>query len=414
MIAFVLLGLLFGTCIWGQDAAQDTAQAGMKALEANRFVEAEGLFQKAVAAEPADFSAWFHLAMAQSLQSDGDKDRQATANYRKVLELKPGLYEAELNLGVLLLRQKLHKEALGPLAAAVAAKPDLFRPQFYYAEALMESGRPVEAEAAYRKAIVLDPKSAHAHLGLGQALLGQAKTAEGAEFFFQAAELDPAYQPTLLQLAMVYEADKNAAAAIAIYKRFPSDAGARERLAELLLQQGKSAEAIPELEAAVKASKTVANLTALANAYLQNKQPEKCEPLIGEALRMEPQNAELRLLYGRLLRDLKKYDLAAQQFYLCAKLNPQTPEPWSDLAMMLILIERYDVGLAALDRLKGLEAEKPGHKYLRAITLDKLKQNKAALAAYQDFLVSAGGKFPDEEFKARQRARILEREIEKR
>jgi tetratricopeptide (TPR) repeat protein len=410
VIAYLLLGLLWCGTAFGQG----DVDAGMKALEANRFAEAEEIFQKAVKAEPADFSAWFHLAMAQSLQSVADKDRAATANYRKVLELKPGLYEAELNLGVLLLRQKLHKEAVGPLEAAVAAKPELFRPQFYYAEALMESGRPVQAEAAYRKAIALDPKSAHAHLGLGQALLGQGKTEAGAEYFFQAAALDSAYQPTLLQLAMVYEADKNRAAAIAIYKRFPSDAGARERLAELLLAEGKAGEAIPELEAAVKASKTVANLTALANAYLQNKEPAKCEPLLNEALRMEPQNAELRLLYGRLLRDLKKYDLAAQQFYLCAKLNPQTPEPWSDLAMMSMLIERYDVGLAALDRLKALEAEKPGHKYLRAITLDKLKQNKPALAAYQDFLASAGGKFPEEEFKARQRARILQQEINKR
>jgi tetratricopeptide (TPR) repeat protein len=133
------------------------------------------------------------------------------------------------------------------------------------------------------------------------------------------------------------------------------------------------------------------------------------------ALRLEPQNGELRLLYGRLLRELRKFEPAAQQFLLAAKLSPESPEAWSDLATATVLMERYDVALAALDNVRKLKAEKPGHLYLRAITLDKVKQNrqqaKLALTAYQDFLAIAGGNFPDEEFKARQRVKILEREV---
>ena len=90
-------------------------------------------------------------------------------------------------------------------------------------------------------------------------------------------------------------------------------------------------------------------------------------------------------------------------------------DAWADLAMVTVMMERYDIALPALDKVKQLNAEKPGHKYLRAITLDKIKQNKQqaklAAAAYQDFLNSAGGMFPDEEFKARQRMKILDREI---
>ena len=59
-------------------------------------------------------------------------------------------------------------------------------------------------------------------------------------------------------------------------------------------------------------------------------------------------------------------------------------------------------------------AEKPFGVYLRAITLDKLHQAKPALASYQRFLSMSQGQSPDEEFKARQRARILEKEIHKR
>lgn len=393
-------------------ALQSPVEDGIKALDAGKPAEAEVLFQKAVAADPKDFSAYFNLAFAQSMLN---KDAEAIASYRKVLELKPGLYEAELNLGILLMRQKQPKEAVGPLEAAVKLKPAEYRPNFYLGEALLELNRGAEAEAAFRRALAANEKSAEALQGVGQALLNQGKTAEGAPFIERAAAIDPNYQQTLLHLASVYEADKNFEAAIAIYKRFPENAAARERMGELLIETGKAASAIPELEAAVKASPTVANLTALATAYLQNKQPEKCQPVMDAALRLEPNNGELRILYGRLLRDLRKFDLAANQFALAAKLDPKSADAWADLAMVTALMDRYDVVLMALDRVKQLGAEKPGHKYLRAITLDKVrqdrKQTRLAIEAYQDFLVVAGGKFPDEEFKARQRLKLLEREV---
>ena len=58
--------------------------------------------------------------------------------------------------------------------------------------------------------------------------------------------------------------------------------------------------------------------------------------------------------------------------------------------------------------------ESPNHWYLRAIMLDKTQQYQPALQYYEKFLAAAGGKFPDEEFKARQRVRIIKRELEKR
>ena len=70
-------------------------------------------------------------------------------------------------------------------------------------------------------------------------------------------------------------------------------------------------------------------------------------------------------------------------------------------------------GIAALDRVKALGGETPAHFFLRAIMLDKTKQYKPALENYQKFLASAGGKYPDEEFQARQRVRIIEKELSK-
>ncbi|MFN9919952.1 MAG: tetratricopeptide repeat protein [Acidobacteriota bacterium] len=393
-------------------ALQTPAEDGIKALDSGKPAEAEALFLKALAADPNDFSLHFNLAFAQSQLN---KDNEAIASYRKVLTLKPGLYEAQLNLGILLLRQKLYADAAPVLSAAAATKPNEYRPNYYLGDALLNLNRGAESEKAFRKALEINPKSAEAAQGVGMALLNQGKTAAGAPFIEQAVQLDPSFEQALLHLATVHEADKNFDAAIALYRRFPNDPAARERLGDLLLKSGKAASAIPELEAAAKSSPTVANYTALATAYLQAGQPGKCQAPIDAALRLEPNNGELRLLYGRLLREMRQFDLAANQFALAVKLSPNSPEAWSDLATATVLMERYDVALTALERLRQLNAEKPGHLYLRAITLDKVKQNRqgarAALTAYQDFLNVAGGKFPDEEFKARQRLKILEREV---
>jgi hypothetical protein len=55
-----------------------------------------------------------------------------------------------------------------------------------------------------------------------------------------------------------------------------------------------------------------------------------------------------------------------------------------------------------------------GNAFLRAIILDKLRQLKPALEAYQQFLTMSEGKNPDQEWQARQRVRILQRELDKR
>src|SRR5579885_1476502 len=80
----------------------DYNQQGRKALEANNYDAAVQYFTQAVQADPSDFTAHFHLALSYSLLK---KDPEGIAEYQKVLALKPGLYEAELNLGILLLRQ---------------------------------------------------------------------------------------------------------------------------------------------------------------------------------------------------------------------------------------------------------------------------------------------------------------------
>ena len=389
----------------------DYQAEGLKALDRKQYDQAAQLFGQAIAADPKDYSAHFNLALCYSL---ADKPALAIPEYRKTLELKPGLYEAELNLGMLLLGQKQGAEAAPHLNAAVTAKPKIYRPQFYLAEALASAGDAAQAESHYRAALEIDPKAAAAELGLARALARQNRLPDAAEHYRAAAQLNPSFNDALLELAGLYEKQGQPAEAIAIYEKFPTDAAAQERRGELLLEGKRYSEAIPLLEKAVEQSPTPANRLALATAYQINHEPLKAIPLLFEAAKADLGNYGLRMAYGRALRDARRFADAAPQFFAATQIKADSKEAWNELAGALTLADEYPRALAALDRVRALGQETEGNFYLRAIILDKMHQVKPALESYEKFLASSEGHNPDEEFKARQRIRILQKEQSKR
>jgi len=68
--------------------------------------------------------------------------------------------------------------------------------------------------------------------------------------------------------------------------------------------------------------------------------------------------------------------------------------------------------LEAYDKARGLGENTAGLAFMRAITLDKMRQLKPALEAYEQFLALSQGKNPDQEFQARQRVRIIRHQLE--
>jgi tetratricopeptide (TPR) repeat protein len=389
----------------------DFGAEGRKALEAQKYEEAADLFRKAIQADPKDFAAHFHLALASTFL---EKDAEAIAGYKRTLELKPGLYQAQLNLGMVLLRQKQAQEAVPYLEAASAQKTAEFRPRFYLAEALLASGDAGRAAEQYRAALEADPKSAAAALGLGRALARLNRLPEAAEQFRKAAAIDSAFRDSLLELAALYEKAGQRDEAAAIYRQFPENAAAQERLGELLLESKQYGDAIPKLEEAVKKDPTPANRLALATAYHLNQQADKAVPLLDALVAGEPSNYDLHMLYGRVLRDRKQFRPAAIQFHQSVKLKPDAQEAWKELAGMLFVMEQYPQAIAALDQARKLGDTSTGNLYFNAVALDRMRQYKPALEAYQHFLAQSQDQNPEEEFIARQRIRVIQKELSKR
>src|SRR6185312_10979698 len=408
----VAMGVLILVPLYAQSLAQppDYLAQGMKALDANQPAVAEPLFRKALDANPSDLQANFNLALVLGMEN---KDAEAVAAWRKTLELKPGLYEADLNLGILLIRDHQPGDALPLLKEATDAKPSEFRPHFYYGEALFDAGQFAEAETQFHAAIAANPKSAGANLGLARSLLKQEKFPDAEAGFRAAAALDSSFHNALLELAAEYDRTGHSAEAIAILREFPTNPTASKRMAELLVASGNAKAAIPALEATVAQTPTTKNQMALIDAYRDAGMRDKMLAQLKIATESDPQNFDLHMSYGRNLRDQRQFRAAAAQFQAAAHLKPDSVETLNELAGVLILAEEYDAGLAALDRVRTLGREIPGDFYLRAITLDKLHRDKPALEAYRQFLTAAAGKYPDDEFRARQRVIILERKLGK-
>jgi Tfp pilus assembly protein PilF len=391
--------------------ATDPVSDGLKALEEGKNEAAVQAFGRALAADPQDYFAHFNLALAYGALG---RDAEAAAEYRKTLELKAGLFEAELNLGMLLMRDKEPADALPLLEAAAAQKPAEFQPRFFLAEAQLETGDAEKAAENFRLAVTANPKTAEAYLGLAHALARQDKLAEAAPYYRRAAELDPSFREALLDLARRYENDGQTAEAIAIYREFPGNAGAQERLGALLLESRQYADAVARLEEAYAKAPTAANRVALAQACVLNRQLDKAAPLFDKAVAESPTDFELRMRYGRTLRDLRRFPAAAAQFEEAAQLQPADAMAHSELAAVLYMTGDFQQSLANLDRARELGMDTAGNWFLRAIILDKLRQLKPALEAYRRFLGMSDGKNPDQEFQAKQRARTLQRELDKR
>jgi len=389
----------------------DYQAEGAKALDAKQYSTAADLFAKAVAADPQDYAAQFQLALADSLLG---KDAEAISHYKTVLELKPDLYQAQLNLGILFVRGKEPAAAVPLLQSAAEQKPQEFRPRFYLAAALISTGQIDQAQAAYATAVELNPSSAAAESGLGHALAQQGHRAEAEPHFRKAAALDPAYKDALLELASLYETNRQPAEAIAIYREFPENVAAQERMGALLTETGHPSDAIPALEGVVAKSPTDASRLALAQAYVKSSLADKAVPLVAQVVAAQPRDRDLRMFYGRLLRDEHKPLDAAQQFAAATQIQPDSVEAWNELAAVLSVAEQWPQAIVALDRVRALHAETAGDLFFRAIAYDHMKARANAIESYRKFLELSQGRNPDQEFQATQRIRIIQHELDKR
>lgn len=383
-------------------------------IESNQFEAAITPLQKVIAEKPDIAWAHFQLGYAYTALKRSD---EARAEYERATTLDPKMSEAYLNLGILL-TEKDPKAAVAPLGRAVDLLPSQSRPRFLLGVALERSGDIAGAADSYEAALRLDPRDPETDAHLGNLYLALMRYPEAEAKFRAALELEPKSPVALLGLAKSLDAQKKPEAAEAFRDYLAAnntDAGGRARMVQLLLEQKKYDEALAELDR-VDAGKppTLDSLKSRADIQIAQKKWDDSIVTMQKAIALAPNDAQLRGGLGRVYLQKRDFPNAEKEIKVALQLDHNNLTYWKDLSSTYYLGGNYPAAIATLDVIAKTEPPGPGEWFIRALCYDKLNQPKPALEAYQKFLELDQGKNPDQVWQAQQRSKVLQRMLDQK
>ena len=121
-----------------------------------------------------------------------------------------------------------------------------------------------------------------------------------------------------------------------------------------------------------------------------------------------PEDPELLVDHGQNLLHLFKYAEAFVAFDKATRLDPANADGWSGLALAASRTNQPEITLHALTMRSRYLPETPSTYFLWATAYDTLHDKAPAAAYYHHFLDASAGKFPNQEWQARQRLLLLE------
>lgn len=372
------------------------------------YSAAEPLLKSATEANDKDFRAFYDLGYVyRALNRPAD----AIAALRKSVALKPDVFESTLNLG-LLLEEQGSADAQTYLAKATTLKPES-NANHNLARAWLGLGRelsaqkPTEALKAFTEAARLDPQSAEPRFRSAVLYEQQKDYASAEREFKQAATLDPHSSEALAGLVNVYTETRRLPEAETALRQFlqldPQNNNAQVQLGRVLVAEGKTAEALPLLEGALKQQRDPAALRELAGLHAVNKQYDQAGAEYRELLKSSPNDADLHYALGTVLMNQKDLAGAQQEFVAAVSLKRDFAEAYGNLAVVAAENKNYPLALKVLDARAQFAPETAATYFLRATSFDNLRDTKNAVENYHRFLEVANGKFPDQEWQARHR-----------
>ncbi len=397
-----------------EDQSAEIAQAE-DAIQKNDFPAAEALLKKAIEKDANNYQAWFDLGFVLNRLNRSD---ESIAAYRKSVAAKPDVFESNLNLGLMLDRAH-DPEAEKFLRAATTLKPTS-RPEEGKARAwlaiahLLENTNPDEALKAYAQAAGLTPKDPEPHLSAALLHERQREFTAAEPEYKQVLALDPRSSEATIGLTNIYMKSGRLGDAEPMLRRLagerPDDAGIHLQLGRVLAAQNKNDDAITEFQTALKLAPADADAQReLTDLYSAAGKNDLAETMYHSLLVAHPNDPQLHRGLGQALLRQKKFPEAQQEFWSAVQLRKDWPDVYVDLAFAASENKNYELTIKALDIREKLNAEMPALCYFfRASAYDHLRDYKQASVDYHQFLDSAGGKYPDQEWQARHRLIAIE------
>jgi predicted Zn-dependent protease len=359
--------------------------AGYVADSQNRLDDAAGFYRRAVETNPQSFEA--HLSLGLLLARQG-KLAEARPELVTATTLDPGEAGPALKARAWRALARIDRPAPGSAEDTAAASSDLLEalklsPEtqedtLLAASLADQAGQADAAEAAYRRVLAKDPKSAAANAGLAHLLIVRKQYPEAE---------------TLLRTAL---------------EQAPGDPALTAQLATVLAAQDK-AEALPLLQNLHEAHPENASITRmLAEVLADAGDAAGSDRLYIALLRAAPNDPVLLVGHGQNLIRQLKFPEAFAAFEKATQLDPANADGWSGLAFSASKTNQPSITVHALTMRSKYLPEVPSTYFLWATAYDMLHQRAAAASYYHHFLESAAGKFPDQEWQARQRLIVLE------
>jgi superkiller protein 3 len=394
-----------------EDALAPLLQQAGEAIDKMDFAAAIDPLQKYIAQRPGEAYPHFQLGYAYAgLKRSAD----AKQEFSRAIALDPKMAEAYQNLGLVL----MDGDPAGAADAfhhAADLKSTGSHLRFLAGYASERAGKLPEAIEQYRLALAVSPKDYEAQFAMGRALLRSNDAAGAEEHFLAALETKSDSAPAKLGLATSLFLQKKYEAASDEFAEYlkvnPGDNSAHFQRAEALLRAERLDEALAELDrSATNPQPTAEALKMRGEILMRQKKWAEAAAALKQAISGSPQDTELAEWLGRVDIELRDYPSAINVLQQAHAGDPQSAGALNDLANAFYLNENYGQALAALDLLAKLETPPAGSWFVRAICYDKLLRKAEAIDAYQKFLDQDNGQHDTQDFQARQRILVLQKE----
>ncbi|HUH63498.1 MAG TPA: tetratricopeptide repeat protein, partial [Terracidiphilus sp.] len=349
------------------------------AMQRNDFTGAEALLQKATAAKPDDYRAWFDLGYVYNAMH---KPAEAIEAYRRSVAAKSDVFESNFDLGLLLAKQGDSANAAKYLSAATHLKPannsqDSLARAWQALGEVQEASNPHAALADFAEAAKLVPTDAGPHLASAALLRRQGDLEAALREYQAAAHADPHSADAQTGLAEILIAQKKyAEAEFALRDQVTRDVlnnAARAQLGRVLALEGKNDEAAVELKKATQGGVDPEAALELGTLYVKADNDADAEPLLRQAVagfdaKLKAQEndpnagsraAEAHAALGALLLHEKKYPEAQKELLTAVRLKPDLADAYSNLAVAASSNQQYELTLRALDERAKYLPESP-------------------------------------------------------
>lgn len=311
-------------------------------------------------AEDAD--GWIWLAVASGLQGDFVAEERA---WRRAVHLAPDTPVAALGIAGALLRQQRFSEAREAASVLVASSPESASAWALLGQSHhgLEAGN--EAEAAYRKAISLDPWQTLAHQGL-IALAGQrGDHAAAIDGWSNLVRLHPSQPHLRWRLVETLLLAQEGARAHALLARLPAELAEsadglfwRGATAALLSRPAEASELFRS-SLSLGPSEPARVWTELGKAYFVLQRFPEAIASMREAVRIAPEGAEHRYWLAVALKDGGHVGEALEIDRKLVAEHPEDANVWRQLGYASVTAAKVPEGIAALERSLALNPAQP-------------------------------------------------------